>query len=393
MPRRNGRRHALLLINSLGPGGGESQMQYLATGLAELGWQVTLVCQDEVWRDVSALQAAGVRVLRFGAARRRAKLLRMLPSLVRLARGADVVVSSMFDATLYGRAAAIAARRPAVTIEHTPGRDTQRSASGKPRGRLVAMHNSALDPLTYAVIATAYWQLPILRGEGIRDAKLRVIHNGVTVEEIRGRAEEGVSRAELGVPEDARVLVHVARFAPQKNQPATLAMLHRLRDLGDVHALFLGDGALRAEVEAQAEALGVADRAHFLGARGDVPRILRLADVFVLPSFAEAMPLSILEALAVGIPIVSTDIADIRRIIELTGGGIVIPPGDDDAYERALRDVLGDPGLRERLAAAAADGGRRHFDYRRMSEEYAAVLAGAVDGTSPVPLPPAPPAG
>lgn len=125
--------------------------------------------------------------------------------------------------------------------------------------------------------------------------------------------------------------------------------------------------------------MGAAGWAHFIGQRGDVPRLLRLADVFVLPSSAEAMPLSILEALAVGVPVVSTDIADIRRILETSGGGIVIPPGDDDAYEAALRRLLSDDDLREDYAAAAARGGREHFDYSRMAERYATVLTAAAD--------------
>lgn len=375
-----GVRSLLFVINSLAAGGGESHMVYLARGLAEAGFDVTVVSiASPAGRDLSALRDVGVRLLTLRADSRETKVAR-LPALIRLARKADVVCSSLFDATLYGRIAAIVARRPAVTIEHTPGRELSRAKGGESRKTWAELHNRLLDPFTFAVIATAHWQVPMLRDEGVSEDKLSVIHNGVTIDEIRRGAATGVSRADLGVPEDAKLLIHVARFAPQKNQPATLEVVRRLRrDLGDVHVLFAGGGQLRAEVEARAASMGAAGWAHFIGQRGDVPRLLRLADVFVLPSSAEAMPLSILEALAVGVPVVSTDIADIRRILETSGGGIVIPPGDDDAYEAALRRLLSDDDLREDYAAAAARGGREHFDYSRMAERYATVLTAAAD--------------
>ncbi len=370
-------RRVLMVINGLGSGGGESQMIYLAAGLAELGHEVTVACLNWVRRDIAPLLDAGVRVLVFDARGPAAKL-RTLPLLIRLARRAEVVCSSLFDATLYGRLAAIAAGRPAVTIEHTPGRALSKSRSGRSRARWAALHNRLLDPFTHTVIATAYWQLPILGAEGVSASKLRVIHNGVPVDALRAAAETGVTRAELGIPEDAKVLVHVARFTPQKNQGATLEVVRRLReDLGDVRVLFAGAGELQPEVEARAEAMGAQGWASFLGRRQDVPRLLRLADVFVLPSFAEAMPLSILEALAVGVPVISTDVADIRRILELTGGGIVVPAGDDDAYERACRRVLANPRAHERLALAAERGAREHFDHRAMAERYARVFDAA----------------
>jgi glycosyltransferase involved in cell wall biosynthesis len=314
-------RRVLFVINGLGAGGGESHMVYLAAGLADLGYEVTVVGLRLVRRDITPLHDAGVRILILHAEGPAAKL-RKLPLLIRLARRADVVCASLFDATLYGRLAAIAARRPVVIIEHAGGRELAASRKGKPRGKWVALHNRLLDPFTHAVVAVARWQLPILSREGVDDRKVRVIHNGVAAEELRRQAEAGVTRSDLGIPDTAKVVIHVARFIPQKNQPATLEVVRRLRaDLGDVHVIFAGEGDLLPEVQARAEAMGAGEWAHFLGRRQDVPRLLRLADVSVLPSFAEAMPVAILEALAVGVPVVATDIADLRQVLELAGAG------------------------------------------------------------------------
>lgn len=374
----------LLVINGLGAGGGESHLIYLAAGLAERGYDVTVACLNWVRRDVTLLLDARVRLLVFNARGPAAKL-RKLPLLIRLARRADVVCSSLYDATLYGRVAAIAARRPAVIVEHSGSRTLSKSLSGRPRAKWAALHNRLLDPFTYAVIAVAQLQLSLLRGEGVAERKLLSIHNAVSVEAVRRVAQRGPTRAELGIPDDAKLLIHVARFIPEKNQAATLEVARRLReDLGDVRVLFAGEGPLLPAIQAQAKAIGADDWCSFLGRRPDVPRLLSLADVFVLPSIVEAMPVAILEALAMGIPVVSTDIADIRRVMELTGGGIIVPPQDDDAYEQACRRLLSDPELHERLARAAARGAEQHFDHHRMVERYAKVLDAAV-ADAPVP--------
>lgn len=374
----------LFVINSLRAGGGETQMVHLALGLSELGFRVTVACLEAVDRDLTALEGANVRIIDLAAGDRSTKL-RRLPLLIRLARGADVVCSALFDAMLFGRVAAAVARRPSVVIEHMPGREVAKSRSGRSRAKLVATHNRVLDRFTYAMVAVAFWQLDMLRSEGVSEGGLRVIHNGVPVDEIRRLARTGVTRSELGIPEDATVLIHLARFYPQKNQAATLEVARRLReDLGDVHVLFVGSGPGFTESRARAEAAGTIGWAHFLGRREDVPRLLGLSDVSVLPSFAEAMPMSILESLAVGIPVVASDVADVRRILETTEAGIVVPIGDDDAYERALRRLLTEPRLRERLSQAAAHGSRAHFDYTTMAERYAAILRAAIAG-APVP--------
>lgn len=370
-----------MLINALGPAGAEWQVRHLALGLAHRGHEVTIACQREPYGSVDDLLAAGVRIVRFGAGTPRGKL-RMIGPLVRMARRADVVHCTMWDASLYGRLTAILARRPVVVSEHTPGRDREMSPDGKARASWIAAHNRLLDRFTYATVACARWQFPLLRSEGVEERKLLHIANGVPIRELRAQADGGVTRAELGIPDDATVLVHVARFQPQKNQPATLEVVRRLRaDLGDVHALFVGQGSEHlVDVEAQAATMGAEGWAHFLGARSDVPALLKLSDLFVLPSLAEAMPMAIIEALALGVPVVATDVGDVRRVVERTGGGIVVPPGEDDAYEAACRQALaaGRPGV-----AGALDRTMELFDADAMVDKYATVLAGAVAGTPP----------
>src|SRR5215469_1706151 len=144
-------RQILLVTNWVGWGGAETQLDYLAIGLAEAGYGVRLLAICSLLRDIAHLEAAGVEVRALDAVSRRAKE-RAFPSIVRAARWADLVHCTGWDATLWGRMAAILARRPVLITEHTPGRALQVTSGGRSRARAIALHNRLLDPFTYATI-------------------------------------------------------------------------------------------------------------------------------------------------------------------------------------------------------------------------------------------------
>jgi glycosyltransferase involved in cell wall biosynthesis len=374
----------LVVTQSLGPAGAERQVAHLTVGLATQGFEVTLLCiGDAPPLDRAGIERAGARFVSLGAMSPRARA-RVLPSMIGLARRADVVVCSNWDASFWGRVAAIVARRPVIVVEHAVYRSLQTSASGKPRARWIARSNRLLDPFTYATVACAGAQLPVLRSEGVAERKLVLIPNGVPVAELRaaGRDTEAADggRAGLEIAPDALVLVHVARLTALKNQHQTLATARRLRADGlDVQVLLLGDGEDRAALEAESEA---EPWVHLLGARDRVAPFLGLADLAVLPSLAEAMPMVVVEALAVGVPLVASDVGDVGEILRRTGAGIAVPAGDGDAFTAACERLLRDPGERARLAACAREAGEG-FDASAMSYSYGALLQSAVAGRSP----------
>lgn len=379
------RRRVLLVSNWVGWGGAETQLDYLAIGLRERGWEVEILAIGGILREVDALREAGVEVGSLDAKGPLGKL-RALPALIRHARRAELVHCTGWDATLWGRLAAIAARRPALITEHTPGRELQVKQSGASRARLIALHNRLLDRFTDAAIVVGVWQRALLEGEGVDGAKIVHIPNAVPIEGLRKRAAEGPSRAELGIPEDARVVVEVARFWSQKRQMTALRAVSRLRErLGDVRMVFVGDGPEEPAVKAEAERLG-ADWAHFLGFRADAPGLVRLSDLSVLPSTGEGLPMSLIESIALSTPAVGTDVGDVRWLLETTGGGLCVPPGDEDAFVEACAEVLGDAALRERLIA---DGARNAgmFDAPKMVERYAQVFEATI-ASAPLPQPP-----
>lgn len=377
------RRRILLVINCLGWAGAETQLYHLALGLAEAGHSVTLLAVESVITDVRRLEEAGVEVVTLDVSGRRQKVA-SVRRIARHARRADVVHCTGWDATLWGRLGAALARRPAVITEHTPGREHQSTHKRFSRARLIALHNRLLDRVTYATIAVAKWQIELLESEGVKGDSIVRIPNAVPVAELRRAAAEGPTREELGIPAGARVLVHIARFVPQKGQALTLRAAARLRErLGDVRVLFVGEGETEAAARREAEAIG-AEWATFLGRRDDVPGLVALADASVLPSEAEGLPMTLIEAIVLGTPIVATDVGDVGDLIETTGAGECVPAGDEDAYRAACERVLGDEGRRAEIVAAA-ERAAPEFDAPRMVRRYEEVLEAAVVG-APLPL-------
>jgi glycosyltransferase involved in cell wall biosynthesis len=349
--------------------------------MAERGHDVTIAALRGVTIETTELERLGVRIYSF-AAGTRARKLRVFPVLARIARDADLVHCSTWDATLWGRLAALLGRRRTVITEHTPGREVQLSAGGSPRASWIAAHNRVLDPFTFATVVCARWQIPLLFEEGVRADAIVHIPNAVPLDDLEAGARIGATREELGIPSNAKVVIHAARVSAYKNQRLTLATVARLREmLGDVRAIIVGAGPDLEALEREAAQEGY-EWARFLGRRGDVPALLSLADLAVIPSRAEAMPMVLIEAMALGVPVVGTDVGDIRHIVEESGSGIAVPVDDPDAFLAACHEILSDRGLSERLSESAR-AQSKNYDASVMTDRYAALFEAALDGHWP----------
>ena len=139
----------------------------------------------------------------------------------------------------------------------------------------------------------------------------------------------------------------------------------------DVDLLLVGDGPLRGELTELVRSLGLESRVHFLGVRSDVPEILRALDVFTLTSLTEAASLTLLEAMASGVPVVMTAVGGNPELVRDGIDGLLVPRGDAAATARALLQILGDPAA---AAAMGSAGRQRVIDHYQLEATVKAYL-------------------
>lgn len=200
----------------------------------------------------------------------------------------------------------------------------------------------------------------------------RVIANGIPTDHFScPRVLRKEWRARVGFADDHVLFVCVARFAAQKNHTLLLKAFQRGPASGpNAHLLLVGEGILQEKLEAQAESLGLARRVHFLGLRTDIPEVLAAADVFVLSSDWEGNPLSIMEAMAAGLPVVTTAVGGIPDLLANGREGFLVPRGDAQAFSGAMTLLLREPETRRSIGIAGALRARESFDVSRMLHAY-----------------------
>jgi glycosyltransferase involved in cell wall biosynthesis len=183
-------------------------------------------------------------------------------------------------------------------------------------------------------------------------------------------------RQELGLAGDDRLAVAVGNLYPVKGHSSLLEALSLLSDrFPRLHVAIAGRGELEQALLARARALDVANRFHLLGLRSDVGNVLAGADVFVLPSLSEGVPLALLEAMMAARPIVATAVGEVPTVLDGGGAGVLVPPGDAAALATAIANVLSNPALGRQLAVAAAARAAERYTFNAMIDRYAALYA------------------
>ena len=195
----------------------------------------------------------------------------------------------------------------------------------------------------------------LARGIGER-AQYRAVPSGVPTAELRAAAPtRGVARARLRLPDDAFVVVGLGRFVPVKGFDVLITALPTLAAaVPSTCVLLVGDGPERVALEAQASRLGVRDRLRFTGVTPDIAVCLAAADVLAAPSRNEGMGRALVEGMALGLPVVGSEVGGIPAVIADGETGWLVPPGDAAALAEALVELGRDAALCAKLGAAAA---------------------------------------
>lgn len=361
----------LQVVLSLEPGGTERLVMEMASRLHDT-MPMMVCCLDEPGAWADALRERGVAVHALG--RRpgvHPSLGRRIASLAN-AHGATVMHAHQYSPFVY--AAIARCWRPSTRLVFTEhGRLSDAPPSAKRR-----LANRALGLLPHRVFAVSDDLRRHMLAESFGADAVEVIYNGIDIGPLPGPSERDAARARLGVADEVPVIGTIARLDPVKDLGT---LIRAVADVpGTPHLLIIGSGPEEAALDRLATDRGIADRVRFLGHRDDAREWLAGCDVYVNSSISEGVSLTILEAMAAGLPIVATAVGGTPEVVDDTCGRLV-PPRDPAALAAAIGELLSDPARAKTLGAAARLRVESRFTLDHMVNEYRAVYLNPERGT------------
>jgi len=196
-----------------------------------------------------------------------------------------------------------------------------------------------------------------LEAVGVPSERLSVLYNGIDIHAWRPGPHESAAaslRAELGLPDQARLLGFIGRLSPEKDVSTAMAVARRVLDqIPDAHVLVVGEGATQVELPALVRDLKMADRVHLLGHRPVDSRLYHALDAYYMTSLTEGLPNTLLEAMASGCPSVVTPVGGIPELVGDSGGAVLCPVKDVEGLSAAILGLMCDP-VRARAMGEAA---------------------------------------
>src|SRR5512138_1331147 len=265
-------------------------------------------------------------------------MLSSVRTLGRLARttGAALIHANGSRAMMYGGLAGRATGRPAIWHVRIAESD--------------GVVDRALYALATDVIATSDAVARRFCGGA---GKVRLVPNGIDLARFAPRGPSPALRATLGVPPAAPLVLSIGRFVAEKGHRHLLEAAALIeRGKRGVHWVLVGEGELESQLRREASALGLESQVHFPGWRDDVPDVLAVADVFVLPSENEGFGRVVVEAMAMACPVVATAVGGAPEIVRDGETGVLVPPSDPRALAEAVGSLLDDRARAARLGAA-----------------------------------------
>ena len=375
----------LYFSNSLVRGGAEEHILTLLRGLDRTRFCAHLACTPEVERELRAdlpedVHLTSLRLRRprqVGAALALARLLRD--------RQIDVLHSHLFYASLFASPVAWLCRVPAI-VETPHVREQWRR--GRIKGRFVVDRFIGRFVDRYIAVSEANARY-LVEEKRLPARKITVIRNGCDV----GRFDPAhrpppALRASLGIEPSDPVALVLGRLEPQKGHRVLLDAFAQVRRRSPrAHLVCVGEGVLRAELEAHAAGLGLTGAVHLVGYQRNVVDWLALADVSVLPSFYEGLPLAAIESSAAARPVVATAVDGTPEVVLHGRTGILVSPGEVTGLATAVGQLFANPDEGRRLGRAGRIHVAEHFDQRRQVRDTGDLYAAAVHGRETIASP------
>lgn len=340
-------------------GGAETMCENLTYALQKLGHDVCAVSLGADRTPISRrMEEAGVRIVYLD--KKPGLDLSMLPKLIKLMRQEkpEVVHTHLSVIKYVGLAAKLAGVKKCV---HTVHNVAYEEAEGP------------LQKIANKIYFSCGWSVPVALSPEVQktivelyrlpESRVPVVYNGIDLSRCQPKQTYSA---------DTLTLIHIGRFNTQKNHRGLLEAFQKLVSrVPECRLWLLGDGELYGEIEAYARELGVAEHVTFMGSQSNVYPYLHQADVFVLPSLFEGMPMTIIEAMGTGLPVVATAVGGVPDMLRHGESGILVDC-DPDEVSRACEELVRNEELRRRLGEKARRESVR-FSAAYMARQYCEV--------------------
>ncbi len=354
------------LLHGLRVGGAEVLAARLARVLGG-AYRIVFACLDELGTLGEQLRDEGFTVEVLG--RRPGvdwRCARDLRAFLRRER-AELVHAHQYTPFFYASAARLPGRRsPVLMTEHG------RTFPDYPRPRRMLANRLLLARRDRVVGVGRAVRDALIANEGMPAGRVEVIPNGIDLSPYadapRHREE---ARRELGLRPDELAILQVARLDPLKDHAtAVRTMAHVAARRPGARLFLVGEGAEEGAIRDLVRRHDLGGRVQFLGLRADVARLLAAADVGLLTSLSEGIPLALIEAMAAGLPVVSTDVGGVPEVVEDGRTGLLAPPAGHAALGESILRLADDPALRRSMGAAGRERAAAVFSDRRMHDAY-----------------------
>lgn len=358
----------LQVIDGMNIGGAETLLVDLVRRLREAGHDVQ-VAYSSPGPMSARLTEMGVTLTRLPRlARVDPVLLFRLMNLMRREKP-DLVHTHLFKSDLHGR---IAARLTGVPVVISTAHNNDSWARRALLGWLYGRTSMLADRIIAVSEEVREYQL---KHTFIPPEKIVTIDNGVDMRRFDGQEDAGRAvRAEFGIDSDAPLVGIIGRLSEQKDHATFLQAAARIRaELPKARFLIVGDGALRGALIEQARSLGLGEAAIFAGLRSDIPAVMAALDVLVFSSRWEGLPVTLLEGMAAGKPVVSTAVGGVPGVVGESESALLVPPGMASLLADAVVRVLRDPQLARKLSAAARTRVREKYSLDSMLDRTLAL--------------------
>lgn len=356
----------LHITHSLNIGGLERVVVDLAKGFKKKGCIVSICCLNGKEPLGAEAEKAGIKVfslnkkpgIRWGIPFCIARIIRE--------EGINVVHTHNEAGLIYGAAAAILAKiSNIIHTEHgkEPNYDSKRI--------LQIAEKLLLKKIKHVVAVSVDLKDKIISSTNIDKNKILVIHNGIDIESFQRSELREKMRMELGISPDSFVIGNIARMVPLKNHKFLITIFKELlKDFPKLKLVLVGDGLLKRELEIYSEEIGLSNSVIFLGERKDIAELLTAFDLFILPSITEGISITLLEAMASGIPIVASKVGGNPEIIENERTGLLIPLSENIRWIETIKSLIKNEDRRIELLKKAKDFVTGQFSIETMIENY-----------------------